>query len=149
MKNYLLKIFSILILLNFGCDPRNNRLHVKNESSQDIYFTYGCDSILNNTMRISTRQDLNLPGTPIEKQIIPDELIKPGKTVSVMIPGISNGWETYVNNCKNKKLFVYFFNADTIENYAWWEIIKYNKFIKKISLNADSLTKINWLIIYK
>jgi hypothetical protein len=57
-------------------------------------------------------------------------------------------WETVIEKMELDTLSIYFFNADTIENYSWDEIVNGYKIIERRDFSIDDLKQINWSVTY-
>jgi hypothetical protein len=134
MKNlYLLKI-SIIIMLIIACDYTDNKLKVKNNSSETICFVHDMDTILDN-------QESDI-------YYFNRNCIVPGEISSQVAFGRPYEWSDEINRSKNKKLNVFIINHDTLLKYNDWQYISINKLFKRYEYTEEELNKNNWIIEY-
>ncbi len=133
----LLKILSpvFYFLLLTSCDFVDNRLIINNKSSRNIYVAFSEDSILslngNKTLMMS------------------DEFIKAINKKNIINNEGTKGWETQIERSLNKQLHVFILLEDTLKKYDPNEIIKLQKFEKRIDIGVKELEASNWEIIYE
>ena len=57
-------------------------------------------------------------------------------------------WKEIIENLPEKKLSIYFFNSDTINQYSWQEIKLGNKIMKRFDVTIEDLERLNYSITY-
>jgi hypothetical protein len=60
----------------------------------------------------------------------------------------SIAWEDIIKQQPEDVLSIYFFNADTINQYEWSEIKQGNKVMERRELSLEDLQGMNWTITY-
>jgi len=53
------------------------------------------------------------------------------------------------NNCVDGKLRLYIFKEETIRNYSWETICKYQMYEKKLTFSEEELRRSNWTVVYE
>lgn len=138
-----LKLLMIGILLT-SCDPSDNRLNIKNNSSDPIYYTYSSEDELDGKdIRIGINIDLSEASGKT-----PDNyyLISPKSTANAALT--SQMWEAIANESKDGKVYFFFFLKDTLTKYGWEEIVIGTKYAGKASYTINEMKKRGWTINY-
>lgn len=128
-------------MLLLGCDPIDDRLVVKNQSDQKIFFLRSPNRDLATMYKQTTDQQ----GISTYLNFI--EEVGPDSTEKILITGGGKAWERYINGaCEDGKLRVYTFSIDTLKKYSWKEVMENNYYLKKMEFSVNDLEKQNWEI---
>ena len=125
-----------VILLCMGCDYFDTRLHVINESpfTISVYETNGSKGEIQNNL-----------------EYYQSNIIHPKDTAALTKPG-KNEWTNYVEGGTEKRLYLYFFNIDTLNKYQHKADMNYligsKRYLKRVDFTLDQLNKMNWEIYY-
>ncbi|TKG95775.1 hypothetical protein EYV94_05640 [Puteibacter caeruleilacunae] len=135
MKIRIFLIAITLLTLAATCDYYDNRLQIKNNSSETITVVFSEDTLL-----------------PAGKNKIITLLLKDkiesGKTVRKNKPGSKNAWPFLIKRSTNQKLNIFFINADTLSKNNNWTNIKDNQAYERKEYTLNELENNNWLIVY-
>ena len=135
MRKY--QIFIVLILMVvtlMRCTDKDVSLKLKNNSNYAIAFDSSLDTVMDSVS--------------IDIDILLRDMILPGKTVTMIKPGDSEGWFSLIKNSTNKKLNYFIMNIDTIQKYNDWNYIRKNKLYKRYEYTEEELNKKAWVIEY-
>ncbi len=134
-----------IILFNSSCDIADSRLVLQNNTTKTIYFKWQEDSILSEN-RLVTHY----------KFVPPDEETGeyPRNISNLVFPDSSNiisiwtfrGWNKYFK--KNKFLYLYIFDEDTLSTYSWDTIRSQKKYLKRIDLTFEDIKQSKWVLVY-
>jgi len=139
MKLNLIILSTLMLLL--GCDPVDDRLVVKNQSDQKIFFLRSPNRDLATMYKQTTDQQ----GISTYLNFI--EEVGPDSTEKMLITGGGKAWERYINKaCEDGKLRIYAFSIDTLKKYSWKEVMENNYYLKKMEFSVNDLEKQNWEI---
>ena len=140
IKNFILFLF----ILTFSmCDPVDDKLVIRNESSQKIYF------LKNEYDKLSKLYEEVLKKQGVELTYLNCiEIIEPNSENRQLLTGArKNAWEKYINNvCEDGKLRIYTFNIDTLKKYNFKEIANSNRYVQKREFSVKELQELNWQI---
>jgi len=134
-KRFVLFIF--LITFSISCEFPDHwyGIKIENNSSNLLYVSAGCSRY-----GMTSYPDTLLP------------VSKPSllSVSSNDFNGLrsSNKWEEVIEQQPFKKLSIYFFNADTINQYEWEEIKQGYKVMERRDLSLEDLEGMNWTITY-
>lgn len=141
-KAFLLQLGFILICLLCavscsstykGFDDCHNTIMLKNDSQIPVYY-------------MSTLKDGFMNYDPTNPTYAADYKILPGQSKKVKI-GISlSCWEQVMKSADGY-VYIYIYDAAYLEANTWTDAK--NHYIKKYSLNASQLNKMNWTITYQ
>jgi hypothetical protein len=143
MTKFLFQIIILITTFLVACDPIDSRLTIINETNRPLFY-------------ITTAQDSIEGGTPFKKfieasnidsvWIDSDYFIKPkGKKRKMVM----SDWEEIIRNNFNGKIYIFFFDADTLQKYNWVEIKKNNNYFAKYGLTLIDLKKRDWKVRVK
>ena len=121
----------MLLILLFNCTFYDRRLNIVNSSSDTISF------------RLTTN-----PYGKFEslKEYYLSLKLAPDSIKNVIIPGKSKlEWNEQISKSKNKRLYLYVINYDTLKHYSLDEIISEEKFII-YEYSKKQLDSMNWKI---
>lgn len=136
MKSKLSIIFVVVTL--FGCDPVDNKLVIKNESDNKIYYM----SCPNKDLASMYRHEVKLQGTGFTYLNFVSEVM-PNRTKHESSVGIP--WEGYIDKvCENGKLRIFTFSIDTLKKYDWKDINEHGRYLMKKEFSIEDLKKLKW-----
>ncbi len=133
------KILSIFITITIiailqSCNSKEVSLKLKNNSTYAVAFDSSLDTIPDSVS--------------IDMDIFMRDQILPGKTVTMIKPGDSEGWLSLIQNSSNNKLNVFIMNIDTLKKYNDWTYIRKHKLYKRYEYPEEELNKKGWVIEY-
>ena len=131
-KIYLYIIYIAAAALAVSCENNDVNLKLKNNSKYAVAFDSALDTIPDS---VSIDMEIFLRGK-----------IDPGKTVTMIKPGDSEGWLSLIQNSTNNKLNVFIMSADTLQKYNDWNLIRKNHLYKRYEYTEAELNKMNWVI---
>lgn len=138
------KILVVACFSLVGCiyDQFNHQLSLTNTSKRTLSYLY---------TNFADRKDLT--GNNVAAYIADWMIVKSDSTEYIAKPGGKNIWHNYIANGKNKKLYVYLFDTDTLKKYngiySMEDIVNQHKYLKLLSYSESDLNKINWQVVYK
>ena len=145
MNKLSVKIIIVCILLVFcSCDYSDNKFTIINETNRPLFWvSSSSDSIdvhrsIYEPFRESTS---NSNTTWIESSFF----IKPR---GMKRKGVVNTtWEDMIRGDYFKgQMYVFIFEADTLEKYDWEDVKKNNRYFRKYRLTVDDLRKLDWKV---
>jgi hypothetical protein len=125
-----------------SCDPADS-LKIINNSNSNIYVFISCDSSLNDLKFFRNGYYYNSIGE--KSYITSNEFIKSKSFDNIPKRGF-NAWASYIRNCPNQNINIYFFTDSTVVKYSNYEIKELNLFEKHINLTLRDLKKCDWTI---
>jgi hypothetical protein len=145
MNSVLKGLLYILLTFLIGCDYVDGRLKILNESNKLIFFSWQEDSTLSRTPIITHY-------TSLMKDKITNEY--PINTTLAVLPYSENtipiwnykGWDKYFH--KNKTLYLFIFDDDTLKKYAWDTICMKQKYLRRFNLTYSDIKSSKWKIKY-
>ncbi|MDB5128053.1 hypothetical protein [Mucilaginibacter sp.] len=139
------KLWFALFALNLffcGCHYTNYMLEVHNSSKQKITVLYS------NTVKPSSINENN-----IAYYIADDEIIKPDSVNTISKPGKQDAWHQYIEEGKDKHLYLFIFSVDTLKKYdslySMGQLSAMGKYLKVFKYSEPELIKMNWKVNYK
>ena len=128
---------TIIMLINSGCDPGDNKLTLINNSEDTIYYlTSGNDSI--NYYPIFLLENGNIDWHH-------SNYIPPGSEKHL---GTLGKWEVKVEKSENKILRVFIFSSALIKGINRDSLLHKQSYSKIFRLNLDDLEKMDWRLTY-
>ena len=126
------KLVSCIIVLGIvSCTFYDRRLNIVNKTLDTLSFsvtTKPFDTFVNH------------------KQYYLKLKLAPDSIKNVIIPGGSKlEWNKLLRASKDKRLYLYFFNYDTLERYSLEKIMRNHKF-EQLSYSKEQLDDMNWSI---
>jgi hypothetical protein len=137
--------FSVLLIFSVvigGCvmDYSNSMLQIHNKSKQPITVLYS------NAINPSTENN-------IAYYIADDEIIKPDSVNTISKPGKQDAWHQYIEEGKDKHLYLFIFSVDTLKKYddlySMDQLSAMGKYLKVLKYSESELIKMNWKVNYK
>jgi hypothetical protein len=138
-------LLSMLVIMICQCDYVDSRLTLKNETDRIVFFRWQEDSILNNTPVITNYNSLPKESLTKESPLNTRESVLPHSENNISI-WTYHGWNKYFN--KNKFVYIFIFDKDTLNKYKWEEIRSKNKYLKRLDLSFNDIKKMEWKLIY-
>jgi hypothetical protein len=135
-------IFLSIILSIYCCDPADS-LKIINNSNSNIYVFISCDSLLNDLKFFRNGYYYNSIG---EKTYVTSNEFIESKSFNNIPKRGFNAWASYINNCPNQNINIYFFTDSTVVKYSNYEIKKLKLYEKHIYLTLRDLKKDHWTI---
>ena len=129
-----LKILKLQLILLSGCDFYDDRLKIRNISSEVVFVDVGPDT----TLELEPNESFMLLGFRIDID----------STVMLIEPGSTRAWEFMAQNSKDKKLHIFFLSEDTLKKYDPHLIAKKQLYLKRMDVSIDSLKSNNWTVTY-
>ena len=131
-KNFIdkfLYIVSFTLFVTFcSCDPVDNReLIVRNKTRGNIYLLFS----ENDTFK---------------KPYLGSDLDSIDFNKNGIIRSYSPTWDERINRSTNKKLTLFFVEADIVNKYGWEKVYKLQRYYKKVQIDIEYLNKYNWEI---
>lgn len=143
MKLLMLLIIVLITFFVSGCDPTDNRFTIVNETERPLFYTTSpYDTIEGNSPFQTFFEISNKDSVWIES----DYFIKPKGEKKKMV---MSDWEEMVEKNFNGKIYVFIFDADTLQQYTWDEIKRNNKFVHKYKFGVEELKKVDWKVRVK
>jgi len=134
MKKFIL--LSVVLIL-MGCEYFDSRLHVINESplTISVYDTNDTNNVVENNI-----------------EYYQSHVIHPKDTAALTKAG-KNEWVNYIERGPEKRLYLYFFEVDTLNRYQHKAAMNYligsKKYLKREGFTLDQLNQMNWEIHYR
>ena len=139
-----------ILLVNFliitSCDPADNRLKIINDSNSDIYFTYSCDSSLENIKLFRNGYYSNSIGDSV--YVTSNEFVKRKSQKNIPKRLGFYAWNYYVKKCPNKEINLYFFSDSIVTKFTDIEIKDLKLFEKHVIIALKELKQKDWTIRY-
>lgn len=142
MKAINKKKYLYLLIMNFmiSCDPIDHKLKIINNTNDKIYYTYNQNNDL-----------LAMYDVELEKMKVPQSYHNYINSIeandTIMPPEMGyDAWVKLIQNSKNKKLYIFTFDVDTLEKYQWKEIVQKNKYKKRYAISLEELNMVNWTV---
>ncbi|MCX6304073.1 MAG: hypothetical protein NT040_03805 [Bacteroidetes bacterium] len=130
MKRQSLLVVMVFIAFSCTTDSWDSSLQIRNRSKRTIIYVTTTDTAIT---RFNTAE--YYLGKPI-----PADSVKRATL-------FNNDWNHYIDVSYNKKLNIYFFDADTIKKYMNMDyIVGNNLFIKKMEITKTELEKRKFII---
>ncbi|MGN8068231.1 hypothetical protein [Mucilaginibacter sp. 22184] len=126
-----------VVLMCTGCEYFDSRLRVVNESplTVSVYDINDTNSVTQNNI-----------------EYYQSNVIHPKDTAALTKPG-KNEWTNYIEGAPEKRLYLYFFDIDTLNRYQHKADMNYliesKKYLKRVDFTLDQLNQMNWEIHYK
>jgi len=126
-----------VVFMWIGCDYDDSRLHVINESplTISVYEMNGSKGEIQNNL-----------------EYYQSNIIHPKDTAALKKFG-KNEWINYVEKSPEKRLYLYFFDIDTLNRYQHKADMNYligsKKYLKRVDFSLDQLNQMNWEIHYR
>jgi hypothetical protein len=134
-------IFGLLI----SCDPIDDKLTIRNSTTQRIYYMKSSYGDLGKMYD----ETVELQGKNLNYQNFIND-VDPGSSKQLLITGGGEAWKRYIEKaCEDGKLRVYTFSIDTLKKYTWEEVMKGNRYLNRIEVSVYDLEKVGWNIEYK
>lgn len=136
-------IIVFMTLLFSSCDPTDNRFTIVNETERPLFYTTSpFDTIEGKSpfqgfLKISNNDTVWIDS---------DYFIKPKGEKKKMV---MSDWEEMIENNFNGKIYVFIFDADTLQKYTWDDIKRNNKFVHKYKFGVEELKKVDWKVRVK
>ena len=125
----------------FGCKSKkclHDYIKVNNKSSSTIYFegdvNYPDSNLITNHGYSSVIDDSG------SNKLSPQE--------SGLIYLVGCGEDQYNSNNINRKIMVFIYDANVVENTPWKEVVSNNLYIKRYDLNYSDLESMGWEVNY-
>lgn len=134
----LMLIISIHLTLLSSCECFMEKwytIKIQNESNNQIYVSAGCERY-----GLFSYPDTLLPTSKPSLQLVNSN------DYNKLRSGIK--WEEIIKEQPENKLSIYFFNADTINQYEWQEIKQGYKVMERRDLSLEDLEGMKWTITY-
>jgi hypothetical protein len=134
----ILFFLSFIVLSCRSKECLHNYIKVNNKSSVAIYF--------NGDGNYPDSNFIHHEFSSVLKDSVHKKL-SPQKSGLIYFPGCG---EDYLDrNIVNRRIMVYIFDANVIENTPWEEVISNNLYIKRYDLNYNDLDSMGWEINYQ
>lgn len=137
---YFIFLSGIAIL---GCDPVDSKLKFVNNSNNDIYLYYSCDSALTKLEIFRNGFYKNSSGDSAYFES--DVFIRREQSCSLTKIGI-NAWTSFINSCENETIHFYIFTDSVVTNYPDSLLAIKNMYIKHLEFSKKELRMNNWTI---
>lgn len=123
-----------------GCHYINHMLEIHNGSKQKITVLHS------NSITPSTTNN-------VAYYIADWTIINPDSTNTLTIGGKANAWHQYIEEGKDKKLYLFIFSVDTLKKYddlySMDQLSAMGKYLKVLKYSEPELIKTNWKVNYK
>lgn len=142
MKAINKKIYLYLLIMNFmmSCDPIDHKLKIINNTNDKIYYTY------NQNNDLLAMYDVELEKMKVS-QSYHNYINSIEANDTIMPPEMGyDAWVKLIQKSKNKKLYIFTFDIDTLEKYQWKEIVQKNKYKKRYAISLEELNMVNWTV---
>ena len=143
MNKLSIKVITLFVLLLFcGCDPSDSKFTIINETNRPLFW----DS--SSSGSIEGHRSMYEPFREITSNsdtawIESSYFIKPWGTKR---KGVHSTWESVIENSFNGQMYVFIFEADTLEKYDWEDVKKNNRYFKKYRFTVEDLQKLDWKV---
>lgn len=123
-----------------SCDSIDHKLKIINSTDDKIYYTYNQNNDL-----------LAMYDVELNKMKVPQSCYNYIQSIeandTIMPPEMGyEAWVKLIQNSKNKKLYIFTFDIDTLEKYQWKEITQKNKYKKRYAISLEELNRANWTV---
>lgn len=136
-------IIGLITLLFSSCDPTDNRFTIVNETERPLFYT---TSPFDTIEGKSPFQEFLIISNNDTVWVDSDCFIKPKGEKKKLV---MSDWEEMIENNFNGKIYVFIFDADTLQKYTWDDIKRNNKFVHKYKFGVEELKKVDWKVRVK
>lgn len=138
-------VIPFLLFLMMACDPIDDRLTIRNNSNEIIFYISTSHRELGGNSPTINSFKVN------EKDTLWDEtsnLIFPLSSKKLIMIG-RNGWEDFINEeCEDGKLKIYILENNLFKTYPWDTIVNKQLYSKKYEMSIKDLSAKDWTIFY-
>ena len=139
-KNKYIFIYLLLMNLIISCDPIDHKLKLINNTNDKTYYTYS------QNIDLLAMYDVELEKMKVS-QSYHNYINSIEANDTIMPPEMGyDAWVKLIQNSKNKKLYIFTFDIDTLEKYQWKDIVQKNKYKNRYAISLEELEKINWTV---
>jgi hypothetical protein len=86
----------------------------------------------------------------VEFYLSEENITKPDSSLNIVTMGDENAWHEYISNGKNKRLYFYIFEPDTLRKYqglySMYDFVQRGKYYKSQSFSENELKNRNWKV---
>jgi len=149
MQKLIYKIFFLLVLSSCVYEPPYERIGVFNNSSSTVYGYYSCSDSIGYEIPLKLFNNTTSRDGKEKYITAPHYRLSPYSRFNEVEGLYSKSWKSYITNCPDKTLKVFFISEEVMKNNTWSEIVKGQLYLKRIKVTLDELEKNDWLIEYK
>ena len=143
MKKFLVQIIIVVLILLTSCDYCEGKLMIINETNRPLFCDRSrVDSIEGRSIYKPFKEISDNDTLWIQNEYF----IAPGSETRLFV--CNTTWERKINDpyYYDGKIYIFIFDADTLQKYDWEDVKKNNRYFKKYRFTVEDLQKVDWKV---